>query len=177
MDLNVAVRSKKKPGMTEVLYATRESLATIAEPVANPSTQEAKVSIAANHTFAEGDGFRRMFVNLDKSNLNLEGAGDRYSKTNKIMLKCFIPGDSKFVAAMVKDDPDFLVLVRQNPCQSGSFWQIGTKCDLATIEAGSLKWTSGTIDGSTVMGWEFDLMCYQDTIYYYEGQVTLAEPA
>lgn len=175
MDLNVALRNRKKPGMTEVLYATREALSSIAEPPASPTTQEQKVTITANHAFNEGEGFRKMFVNLDKSNLALEGAGDRYSKTNKIMLKCFIPGDSKQVAAMVKDDPDFLILVRQNPCQSGAMWQVGTKCDLPTIEAGSLKWTSGTIDGGTVMGWEFDLMCYQDTIYFYEGQVTLAE--
>jgi hypothetical protein len=176
MDLNIAIRSKKKPGLTQVLYATEEILTTIAEPTATPTTQAQKVTISGDHVFVTGEGFRKMFVNLDKSNFNLEGSGDRFSKTNKAMLKCFIPGDQKEVAAMIKDDPSFLILMQQNPCQSGSYWQLGTKCDLATIDAASTKWTSGTIDGSTVMGWEFDLMCYQDTVYYYEGEVTLPTP-
>ncbi len=173
MDLNISTRSRKKPGLTEVLYAMREDLNVIAEPAPNPSNQAAKVTVAGNHTFQVGQGWRKMFVNLDKSNVGFEGSGDRYSKTGKMMIKCFIPGDKKEVAAMIKDDPEMLLLVRQNPCQTGSLWQIGTKCDFATIDGASTKWTSGTIDGNTVMGWEFDVFCYQDTLYYYEGEVTL----
>lgn len=174
MDLNVANRSKKKPGLTRILYATKESLATIAEPPSTGTPAE-RVTIATDHTFTSGEGFREMFINRDKSVLGWEGSGDRYSKTGKSMITVFIPGDDKNVSALVKDDPDILFLIQQNPCQSGSFWQLGTKCDLASYDASATKWTSGTIDGQTVMGWEMVFFNYQDTVYYYEGAVTLPE--
>lgn len=175
MDLNVATRSKKKPGLTQALYAFHGELTTIGEPASSPSTQAAKVTITTSHVFAEGNGFRKIFVNTEKSKLGFKGSGDRYSKSGKMSLMCFIPGDAKEVAAMIKDDPDFIFLVQQNPCQSGSYWQVGTKCDPATINAESMQWTSGVIDGTETMGWEFEVTAVQDTVYYYEGTVT--EPA
>lgn len=174
MDLNVANRSKKKNGLTRVLYATKEAFTTIAEPAAVPGDQEDKVTIDSDHEFSVGEGFREIFVNRDKSKFGWEGSGDRYSKTGKSMLVLFIPGDDKNFAALIKDDPDLMFLIQQNPCQSGSYWQLGTKCDLASFDASSAKWTSGTIDGQEVMGWEVTFFNYQDTVYYYEGVVTMA---
>ncbi|MFN8698315.1 MAG: hypothetical protein ACK505_00105 [Flavobacteriales bacterium] len=175
MDLNIATKSSTKPGLTKVLYALKSTFTTIAEPPASPTTQAQKVTIADDHVFASGQGWREAFMNDDRTNLAFEGQGDRFSKTGKLTLNLIIPGDEKTVAAMIKDDPEMILLIQKNPCQSGAYYQLGTKCKGATIEGGA-TWASGVADGSEVMGWEIPISCNQDTLYYYEGEVTLPTP-
>lgn len=173
MDLNIDYKSARKPGLTQCLYALYDELSTVAEPVPS-TTPESKVTITADHVFsATGNGWRKMFLNTKKSMLDFQGAGDEFSGSGEVRVKCFIPGDEKAVAAMIQLNPEFLILVQQAPCQAGSYWQIGTKCNGANIDLSTAKWTSGTVDGKTVMGWEFDIVSTQDTLYYYEGTVTL----
>lgn len=173
MDFAIESKSSKKPGLTQCLYAVYSDLSTVAGPTPG-LTQDSKVTITADHVFTDVEnGWRKMFVNLYKSNLMFEGQGDQFSGTGIMRLKCFIPGDEKTTSAFIKDNPELLLLVQKNPCQTGGYWQLGNKCDAARIVMSSAKWTSGTIDGKETMGWEFDMEAIQDTIYYYEGVVTL----
>lgn len=173
MDFAIQNRSIKKKGLTRVLYAVKSDFTTLAEPPASPSTQAEKVTISTNHAFAEGNGFREAWVNLDTSKLDLEISGSRYSKSGKAKLSMMIPGDSANISAFVQDDPELIILVQQNPCQSGAYWQIGTKCQGANIAAGA-KWTSGAQEGDD-MGWEIPIEANQSSVLYYTGTVTMAD--
>ena len=173
MDMNVATKSLAKPGMVELLYAIYDDVEVISGPVPS-TTQQSKVVITGDHTFfVETDGWRKMFVNIKKSMLEFQGAGDEFAGSGEMRLKCFVPGNDKNVAAFIKDNFEYLFLVKMNPCQNGEYLQLGTKCDAARVDMNTVKWTSGTVDGKTTMGWEFDIMSIQDTIYYYQGVVTL----
>lgn len=174
MNLNIGYKSAAKPGLTQVLYAIYDELETIGEPVPS-TTPESKVTVTASHTFSsEGNGFRKIFLNPKKSTLEFIGAGDEYSGSGECRLKLFYPGDEKAWDAFILLNPELLILVQKNPCQTGGYWQVGTKCNAANIDMGTVKWTSGTVDGKTTMGWEFDVMAVQATKLHYEGTVTLA---
>lgn len=174
MDYDVKNRSNKKSGLTAVYYAKMEDIVTIAEIGPTFTTQASKVSIYDNHTFATDDGFRVMYVDKEKSKLTWEGLGERGSGTGKCVLSCFIPGNRAAVAAMIADNPEMMFLTQLNPCQSGEYQQVGTKCDGAKIVPGSTNWTTGLINGSEVMGWTVTFECYQDSPIYYWGDLTLA---
>lgn len=173
MDFEIATQSTKPSGITRILYAVKSELSTIAEPPSSPATQEEAVTIASDHVFSDVDnGWREIFFNDDQSVAEFETTGDRFAKTGKSMVKVIIPGDKKEVAAFIAADPELIILVQENPCQAGMLQQIGTKCRGAKIEGGA-KWTSGTANGETVIGWEVTISCNQPSKLWYGGVVTL----
>lgn len=175
MDFNIAAKGPSEvPGIgTHAWYAKYDEFVNIATTPANPATQAEKVTIDDDHTFGVGDGFRKMYVDVDNSMLDGTGYGTKHNKGVTMALNAFFPGTKKEFAAFLKDNPELIVLVPDATCGNGELKQIGTKCSPAHIDP---EWTynSATAGSNDNRGFEFRIVCHQPSLLWYAGTVTEA---
>lgn len=173
MDLEISSPSTKtNRGVGKVYVALVDDFLVLADLPASPTTQSEKVTIAADHTFTAPKGFQEFSASPWSNAYEADITGDEDSKTIHAKVKLFVPGKKKEVAALIKDNKRFIVLVQDNPCQETEYYQVGSKCSPAMIAAeGGFK--SGTNkDGKK--GYEITLECYQPCELFYSGALTIS---
>ncbi len=173
MDLELSAESTNtQTGVAKVFIAPVGDFLVQADLTASPTNQGDKVTISGNHTFTSPKGWQEVFASPFSKTYEADILGDEDNKSIHAKVKIFIPGKKKEVAAFIKDNPKFIVLVQNVPCQDAEYYQVGSKCAPAVIAAeGGFK--SGTMkDGKK--GYEITLECYQPCEIFYGGTVTMS---
>lgn len=150
-------------------FAPRDEFSAIETPTATPSAAGDKVTIAGDHTFATGKGFRKWLGKKHSVTTTTEPTGDDGSQSLMHKGSCIILGDDASTLEQVRDllNDDLIILVKDQNCAADTFIQFGDECLSPTIKV--------SFDGKTTkeglkeykLDWEV-----KDKKFFYTGTVT-----
>jgi len=137
-------------------------------PVVNP---EDAITLDGNITFDTDFGFVNVYATKDTVRLMLKKVGQKDSRGINAELEFFVPALHKKFAALLREDPDVVFLVKKPDCAGSEWIVLGSACrgleingdfdsDLANNESGR--------HGYTAKG-----QGYIPEFYFYSGTVTM----
>lgn len=159
-------------GIKRAFVIPVEDIATFAVPVANPTTQEARISIVGSHTLDSSKYWVKMYSTQGKGTLNFSSEGGRDFEKVKIGGSLFYPSTAKaaMAAAVGYLNRDVIILLEPYS-DDGCFWQVGTEKIPARIKP-SGDW--GTeLNGEKGITFEIDHMACLPP-YAYEGVIPIS---
>lgn len=165
------------PGIgTELLFAPKAWLETIAMPPTTETAPGADVVITDSHIFKTNTpayGFIKMETTLRSGSLKFEQVGDIDSYGINAMVEAWSPGINPALWSLMIKQDEFLVLVKDIDCATPRYYQIGASCSLALKR----EWVfeTGKAGGEGKKGTIVKFDAYQDRPLLYTGTVTLAE--
>lgn len=131
--------------------------------------------IEGDHVFEEDKGFVAWETEDDVANLKIPITGATSSLGLKPELTVFLPGLDPARLWSAVQNKKLIVLVQAFGCGAGQYVQLGDECNPARILP-SDGFDSGVAGGNTPRGITVKIGSNYAT-YFYEGTVTMAEPA
>ncbi|QIX60882.1 hypothetical protein HER32_06700 [Hymenobacter sp. BT18] len=151
-----------------VLIAAEEDFTTIAKAPKVAGAAGSTAVIVADHVFAAGKGFVKVYITLASNELKAAVVGERDGRGLKINFEGFHPGN-KAEALEFANKVKNIGLIMLVPDPDGGYLQVGTEglpCELSA-DYSSAKLDSGR-RGFTVKG-----EAYATGLFLYQGDITM----
>lgn len=156
----------------EVLFAPEEWFTTIASPPAIETVPGDDIIITTDHVFIDADhGFIKLQFTDRTAEFNMDQVGETGSESLDCKLKGFYSGVSNALMSFMGKPFDGIVLVQDNNCAVGTYWQLGMSCNLAMKKG----WKFGTSKkGEGKKGFDIGFESNQSQGLVYAGAIVLA---
>lgn len=164
------------PGIgTEIFFAPKSWIATYGEAPSTETVPGDIVTITDPHIFVVQSptlGFVKMETTARSGSVSIEQVGDIDSYGYNVMVEAWSPGINTALWALMIQQDEFLVLVKDISCDTPRYYQIGASCSLALKR--DWKFETGKAGGEGKKGTTVKFDAYMDKPLLYTSTVTLA---